>query len=120
MTEIIITKAEFLIELENKIKNEGDDEISPKELKKIIREIYKDAKKKAKADKKKEKLELKEKKARQPTAYNLFMKEKMNELKAEDDKKIIEDPDYIKSSAKEKMVSIGVMWKKMKEFVEDD
>jgi hypothetical protein len=94
--------------------NSQDEELSKKELKKAIGEIYdamtKPEKKARKSKKDKDSSDSEEKvekKKRAPTAYNLFMREQMAKLKeseSEDDK----------MTAKAKMEYIASLWKDKK------
>ena len=93
--------------------NSKDEELSKKELKKAISDIYdalnkpekKTRKSKNDTDSSDEKTE---KKKRPPTAYNLFMREQMAKLKES-------ESDDDKMTAKAKMEFIANLWKQKKE-----
>jgi hypothetical protein len=100
----------------------SSEDISKKELTAEISKIYDELKKPEKKEKKEkkqkkekkdddeeEKEEKEEKKKREPTAYNIFMKEQMAKLKEE-------ETDDNKMSGKEKMSHIAVLWKQKKEL----
>jgi len=90
-TELINRITEFL--------SSASADISRKELTVAISKLYDDMKK---PDKKEDK------KKREPTAYNLFMKEQMAKLKEEETKEN-------KMTGKEKMSHIAILWKAKKE-----
>lgn len=112
-----MTSIQQIIEEFKSFYESNTEEISLNEMKKKLAEIYKknsgptekkekkvknddgEEKKAKKAAKKKEDEGKEEKKKREPTAYNLFMREKMAELK--DDKDM---------SGKDKMKKIAEMW----------
>lgn len=85
---------------------ENEEEVSLSEMKKKLTEIYKkhNDTKKAKKTTKKGEEEDEEKKKRKPSVYNLYMRQKMLELK--EDKSM---------NGKEKMAKIAEMWKEEKE-----
>ena len=99
--------------------NSKDEELSKKELKKAIGEIY-DAmtktEKKVRKSKKSssESDDSSEKKKRAPTAYNLFMREQMAILKEQ------ETADTDKMTAKAKMEFIANLWKQHKAATSDE
>lgn len=88
---------------------EKKEEVSLPEMKKSLTEIYKkiitESKKKVKKTKRaeddKSDNEEPKKKKREPTAYNIFMKEKMEEMKKEGST----------LNGKEKMAAIAQMWR---------
>ena len=90
-TELINRITEFL--------SSASADISKKELTAAISKLYDDMKK---PDKKEDK------KKREPTAYNLFMKEQMAKLKEE-------ETNENKMTGKEKMSHIASLWKAKKE-----
>jgi hypothetical protein len=90
-TELINRITEFL--------NYASEDISKKDLTAAISKLYDDMKKPNKKD---------DKKKREPTAYNLFMKEQMAKLKEEETKEN-------KMTGKEKMSHIASLWKAKKE-----
>jgi hypothetical protein len=116
-----MTSIQQIIDEFKSVYESNTEEVSLSEMKKKLTEIYKKhaepsekkekkAKKEKKEDdgeekkakkvaKKKDDGEKEEKKKREPTAYNLFMREKMAELK--------EDKD---TSGKDKMKKIAEMW----------
>ena len=97
----------------------SSEDISKKELTAEISKIYDELKKPENKEKKEKKQkkekkdddeeEKEEKKKREPTAYNIFMKEQMAKLKEE-------ETDDNKMSGKEKMSHIAVLWKQKKEL----
>ena len=108
--------------------SDSSEDISKKELTTEISKIYDELKKPEKKEKKEnkekkgkkekkeeedegkeEKEEKEDKKKREPTAYNIFMKEQMAKLKEE-------ETDENKMSGKEKMSHIAVLWKQKKEL----
>jgi len=85
--------------------NDNDTEISLKEMKEMLTDIYKTAGPSKKKSSKKEKAEVAaDKPKREPTAYNLFMKEQMEILKEEGST----------LTGKEKMQKIAELWKEKK------
>lgn len=93
--------------------NSKDEELSKKELKKAISDIYDALNKPEKKTRKSKKDtdcsdEKPEKKKRPPTAYNLFMREQMAKLKES-------ESDDEKMTAKAKMEFIANLWKQKKE-----
>ncbi len=94
-----------------KFYTENTEEVKINEMKKKLSEIYKtvslepvnEDKKVKKVKKVKEEKEVKEKKKREPTAYNLFLKSKMAELKDNG------------MTVREKMTECGRLWKIEKE-----
>ena len=93
--------------------NSKDEELSKKELKKAISDIYDALNKPEKKTRKSKKDndcsdEKTEKKKRPPTAYNLFMREQMAKLKES-------ESDDDKMTAKAKMEFIANLWKQKKE-----
>ena len=91
--------------LEAFVSSYGDsqDKITLDELKGRLTEIYKQISKG-----KKVKVEKTDKKKREPTAYNLFLQEKMAELKEVEPK----------LTAQEKMSRVSELWKEHKEQIE--
>lgn len=83
---------------------DNDTEISLAEMKVMLTDIYKAAGPSKKKSSKKEKSEVADKPKREPTAYNLFMKEQMENLKAEGST----------LTGKEKMQKIAELWKEKK------
>jgi hypothetical protein len=117
-TITMIDTAELIRRITEYINSQPDD-ISKKELKKAIGDIYdeltkteKKAKKTAKSSDS-ENDEKPEKKTRTITKYNAFMKEKMAYLKEN------ETPDN-KMNAKEKMLHIAKLWREEKEAKKAD
>ena len=107
-TELIRRIIEFI--------NAQPDDISKKELKKAIGDIYDELTKPEKKTKKSAKSsdsDGEEKKKRAPTKYNAFMKEQMAILKQN------ETPDT-KMNAKEKMLHITKLWQEAKDAKKDD
>ena len=115
-----MTSIQQIIEEFKSVYESNAEEVSLSEMKKKLTEIYKkhaepsekkekkakkekkddgEEKKAKKVAKKKDDGEKEEKKKREPTAYNLFMREKMAELK--------EDKDM---TGKDKMKKIAEMW----------
>jgi len=90
-TELINRITEFL--------NSASEDISKNDLTAAISKLYDEMKKPNKKD---------DKKKREPTAYNLFMKEQMAKLKEEETKEN-------KMTGKEKMSHIASLWKAKKE-----
>ena len=100
-----------------KFYTENTEEVKINEMKKKLSEIYKkvseeivsddEDKKVKKVKKEKVDKEVKEKKKREPTAYNLFLKSKMTELKDNG------------MTVREKMTECGRLWKIEKENVEE-
>jgi len=112
----MIDTAELIRRITEFINSQPDD-ISKKELKKAIGDIYdeltKTEKKAKKTAKSSENDEKPEKKTRTLTFYNSFMKEKMAYLKEN------ETPDN-KMNAKEKMLHIAKLWREEKEAKKAD
>ena len=112
-TELIRRIIEFI--------NAQPDDISKKELKKAIGDIYDELTKTVKKTKKSAKTstsdsdsdEKPEKKKRALTKYNIFVKEQMAILKQN------ETPDT-KMNAKEKMLHITKLWQEAKDAKKDD
>ena len=111
ITELIQRITDFI--------NSRDEELSKKELKKAISDIYdaltKTDKKVRKSRKNKDSSDSDsstEKKKRTPTAYNLFMKEQMAILKDS-------ETDDSKMTAKAKMEFIAALWNKEKDAKKD-
>jgi len=112
----------------NKFFSEKGDEYTKKELENImsvaVKDAYDNSKVKGKAprkllsakEKKENKEENKDEKEEKPkkelTAYQKFMKEKMAELKAEEDAK---EDGVEKIKPKDLMKKIGELWKQQKE-----
>ena len=90
-------------------KVEMDKEYSRSELGKMLTEVFKEIREGEKGEKKKRKKvkkeEGEEKKKREPTAYNLFVKERMSVVKEE-------NPEM---SRQDLMREVGRMWKEKKE-----
>jgi len=86
------------------------EKIEKKEMLKVVNIVYADIKKKSKKDVNDEKPK------RQPTAYNLFMREQMNVLKQNEEGKEKEEC----MTAKEKMQHIAKLWASKKEHLNSD
>jgi len=111
----MIDTAELIRRITEFINSQPDD-ISKKELKKAIGDIYDELTKPEKKTKKSAKSsdsDGEEKKKRAPTKYNAFMKEQMAILKQN------ETPDT-KMNAKEKMLHITKLWQEAKDAKKDD
>jgi hypothetical protein len=116
----MIDKAELIRRITEYINSQPDD-ISKKELKKAISDIYDELTKTVKKTKKSAKAassdsdsdEKPEKKKRALTKYNAFIKEHMAVLKQN------ETPET-KMNAKEKMLHISKLWQEAKEAMNDD
>jgi hypothetical protein len=111
----MIDTFELIVRISEFITAQPDD-ISKKELKKAIGDIYDELTKPEKKTKKTAKSsdsDGEEKKKRAPTKYNAFIKEQMAILKQ------TETPET-KMNAKEKMLHISKLWQETKEAKSDE
>ena len=102
---VMTTTQQILTTFTSKV--EIDKEYTRGELAKMLTEVFKEIREGEKGRKKVKKEEGGEKKKREPTAYNLFVKERMSVVKE----------DNPEMSRQDLMREVGRMWKERKEEV---